>query len=71
MENTIRILIEKYGSQVRVAEALGVGDRTFRNYVRSPQTVPLPMCRFMRTLAAQDDTPPPPLPVKGNPEAQT
>lgn len=61
MKEIVATLIEKYGSQVKAANALGVSDRTFRNYVRFPQRIPHHMQNYMRVLIGSE-TPPSPTP---------
>lgn len=55
MEETLTALIKKFGSQCKAATALGITDRTFRNYVRKPSCVPEPMRRLMKTVLEQEE----------------
>lgn len=55
MEETLTALIKKFGSQCKAATALGITDRTFRNYVRKPGCVPEPMRRLMKTVLEQEE----------------
>ncbi len=59
MKDTIAALVEKFGSQRRAAEVLGITDRTFRNYVKEPDCVPEPMRRLMKSILEHDRTRPP------------
>lgn len=56
MENTITALVERFGSQGKAATALGITDRTFRNYVKNPECVPKPMRRLMESVLRDTDT---------------
>lgn len=53
MKETITALIKKFGNQRKAAVALGVTDRTFRNYVKEPDCVPEPMRRLMKSILEQ------------------
>lgn len=55
MEKTIIALVERFGSQGKAAIALGITDRTFRNYVKKPECVPKPMRRLMESVLRDSD----------------
>ncbi len=55
MEKTITALVERFGSQGKAAIALGITDRTFRNYVKKPDCVPKPMRRLMESVLRDSD----------------
>ena len=61
MKETITALIKKFGNQRKAAVALGVTDRTFRNYVKEPDCVPVPMRRLMKSILEQPSPIAPPL----------
>lgn len=54
MKETITALIQKFGNQRKAAIALGITDRTFRNYVKKPDCVPEPMRRLMMSILEQE-----------------
>ena len=56
MKDTITALIKKFGNQRKAAVALGITDRTFRNYVKEPDCVPEPMRRLMKSILEQEGT---------------
>lgn len=58
MKETITALIKKFGNQRKAAVALGITDRTFRNYVKEPDCVPEPMRRLMKSILEQEETHP-------------
>lgn len=58
MKDTITALIKKFGNQRKAAVALGITDRTFRNYVKEPDCVPEPMRRLMKSILEQEGTHP-------------
>ena len=70
MESTITALIEKFGSQEKAAEALGVKGRTFRNYVRNPDSVPEPARKGMLYLLGSPTASASPIPPDTPSEAR-
>lgn len=62
MKEIVIALIKRFGSQVNAAEALGVSDRAFRNYVRFPEKIPFSRQSHMRAILRSEDalaSPPP------------
>ena len=57
-------IVDKFGSQVDAAAALGVKDRTFRNYVKNPTSIPEPARKGMLYLLYCGSTPPPSQPER-------
>ena len=58
IEDVINDLVKHYGNQEKAAEALGVTPRTFRNYVRAPDSVPRPVRLGLHHLLGKDCPPP-------------
>jgi len=60
MQTAITDLITAYGGQRGAAAALGVTDRTIRNYVKNPSNIPAPMQKLilLKAREASEDAPP-------------